>query len=182
MIPTNEAVENFLERLPRPLRPLDRELPGARRLRRLETVVLVVVAVALAVATIHDLVREVNIGLRLHADLVSWERVTGYAYHNPLIEQDVKHYTTKDTVCADTQNVKPKGSTLVCLIFVGPVRHGVRRAVGGYYLLAEGTDVHKPVENDSWYRYGCFGRAATEDLCGLPTPPDAFHIPLHLEG
>jgi hypothetical protein len=176
---SSESFAAALERLPEPLRPLDQEPPRLRRrVRRFEAAILVIAAVGLAVATIHDLVREVNLGIRLHADLVSWERITGATYHNPLIEQDVKHYTTKDTVCADTENVKPKGSTLVCLIFVGPVRHGLRRAVGGYYLVAEGTDVHEPVLNDYQYRYGCFGRAATEGLCGMPTPPGAPDKPL----
>jgi|GEM_PF-556960 len=161
-----------VERLPGPLAPLDEEPPRSRRrIRRFEAALLVVAAIGLSVATLHDLVREVNLGLRLHADLVSWEHITGARYHNPLIEQDVKHYTAKDTVCANTEDVKPQGSILVCLIFVGPVRHGLRKAVGGYYLIAAGTDVHEPVLNDYEFRYGCFGRAQREGLCGLSTPP-----------
>jgi len=174
-----EQLGGLLARLPPSLRPLDREQSTAGRLRRFESALLVVAAVVLAVATINDLVREIGIGIRLHADLVSWERITGHRYHNPLIEQDVKHYTTKDTVCANTENVKPQGTVQVCLVFVGPVRNGLRRAVGGWYLEARGTDVHEPVLNRYQYRYGCFGRAASEHLCGLAAgPPGAPDKPL----
>jgi hypothetical protein len=180
--------------LPDWLSPRDQERRGRGEQRLIESVILVLVGVVLAVATVHDLVREVGIGDRLHADLISWVRYTKpyfgannpkYTYHNPLIEQNVTTYTTRDVVCANTADVKPQGTVLVCLIFTGPVRDGYRRAKGGYYLIAAGKDVHEPVLDKPIYSYGCFGSALSEPtpegkrICDLAKgPPGAPDIPL----
>jgi hypothetical protein len=177
-------------RLPGWLAPRDDERRGRGEQRLIETFALVLVGIVLAVATVHDVARQVHIGTRLTADLKSWEAVVGSRYfleagkyHNPLIEQDVKTYTTRDIVCANTAEGKPEGHVQVCLVFTGPV-HGERRhARGGYYVVAEGKDEHKPVINLPRYSYGCFGSAVAEGLCARTTlPPEAvvFDGPLDL--
>lgn len=161
-------------RMPGWLAPRDEERRGRGELRLIETFVLVVIGIVLAVATIHDLGREVRIGDRLGADLLSWKRIVGAKYHNPLVEQDIKRYTTRDVVCADTEKGKPQGRVQICLIFTGPVHGEWRAAKGGYYLLAAGTDPHKPVVDKPGYSYGCAGTAVAEGLCafkGKPPPP-----------
>ncbi|MDE3069521.1 MAG: hypothetical protein KGJ43_02205 [Acidobacteriota bacterium] len=177
------AEPRWTARLPRWLRPLSGERRGRGEQRLVESFALALAGLVLAVATVHDLVREVHIGQRLDADLASWKALTGASYyHNPLIEQDVKHYTTRDIVCANTVKVKPKGSVQVCFVFTGPVIHGRRAAHGGYYLIAAGTDVHEPVINLPRYAYGCFGTAVTEQLCEATRPPGGPDAPLHGSG
>jgi hypothetical protein len=163
--------------LPGWLAPRDGERKGRGRQRRIESVVLLIAAVMLCVATVNDLVREVGIGDRLAADLSSWKRIVGNTFphpalNNPLIEQNIKTYTTRDVVCANTEpKVAPEHRVQVCLVFTGPV-HGERReAHGGYYLWADGTDEHKPVLNEPRYSYGCVGTAVGEGLCELKGPP-----------
>jgi hypothetical protein len=156
------------------LRPRTTERIGRGEVRLIETAVLLVVGLFLAIAVVNDVARAVPIGERLNADLESWEAIVGVHYHNPIIEQDVKHYTTRDVVCADTEKVKPLGHPQICLIFTGPVVHDRRTAFGGFYLVADGTDVHEPVLDDKKYRYACWGTAVSEELCGLTTVPHGY--------
>jgi hypothetical protein len=159
-------------RLPPWLAPRDEERRGRGEQRLVETLVLVLVGLVLAVATIHDLSRSVGIGDRLASDLETWRAIEGVKYHNPLIEQDIKTYTTRDIVCANRAEGKPEGTVQVCLVFTGPVLHGDRRAAhGGWYLVAAGKDEHEPVLNYREYRYGCFGTAIAEDACAWTKPP-----------
>ncbi|MHB8492400.1 MAG: hypothetical protein ACYDA6_09355 [Solirubrobacteraceae bacterium] len=177
------AEPRWMARLPAWLAPRSSERRGRGEQRLVESFILVLVGLVLVGATVKDLVREVHIGKRLDADLATWKAITGAYYHNPLIEQDVKHYTTRDVVCANTAKVKkPKGTVQVCFIFTGPVVHGRRAALGGYYLRAEGKDIHKPVENLPQYAYGCFGTAITEHLCAGTRPAGGPDAPLHGSG
>jgi hypothetical protein len=168
------APASFRERLRESLRPRREERRGRGELRLIESTVLALVGVLLVVATVHDVGRQVHIGRRLAADLESWRTYTGAHFHNPFIEQDVRTYTTRDVLCANTTKGNPAGKPQVCLIFTGPVRNGRRTARGGFYLLAKGTDVHEPVLDRRAYRYGCFGSAISEHLCGVAKPPPGF--------
>ena len=159
------------ERLRDLLGPRTEERRGRGELRLLESAVLVLVGLVLLVATVNDVHRQVHIGNRLSADLESWRALTGVAFHNPFIEQDIKHYSTRDVVCADLTIGKPEGKPQACLIFTGPVRAGRRQARGGFYLVAKGTDIHEPVLDRPQYRYACFGSAVSEHLCALATVP-----------
>jgi hypothetical protein len=159
------------ERLPAFLAPRQEERRGRGELRFIETALLLLVGVVLVVATVADVSRQVRIGSRLAADLESWRAITHVKFHNPFIEQDVRTYTTRDVLCADTSKGKPQGKPQLCLIFTGPVRDGRRTARGGFYLVAKGTDVHEPVLNQVRYRYACFGSAISEHLCGLSKAP-----------
>jgi hypothetical protein len=153
------------------LGPREKERRGRGELRFIETAVLVLLGIVLLVATVNDDHRAVGIGNRLAADLESWRQYTGVPFHNPFIEQDIKHYSTRDVVCADETIGKPEGKPQACLIFTGPVQHGRRVAHGGFYLIARGTDVHQPVLDRPQYRYACFGSAIAEHLCEITTAP-----------
>jgi hypothetical protein len=153
------------------LGPRREERRGRGELRFVETAVLLLIGVVLAVATVNDVGRQVHVGRRLAADLASWKEDIGVQSHNPFIEQDVRTYSTRDVVCANMTKGKPLHKTQVCLIFTGPVNNGRRTAKGGFYLLAEGADVHEPVLDRPMYRFACFGSAIAEHLCGLSKPP-----------
>jgi hypothetical protein len=165
------AGQSLRERLRQSLGPRREERRGRGELRLIETTLLALVGAVLLVATVNDVRRSVHIGRRLAADLESWKAIMGVPYHNPFIEQDVRTYTTRDVLCADTSKGKPLGKPQVCLVFTGPVHDGRRAARGGFYLLAKGKDVHEPVLDKARYRYACFGSAVSEHLCGVSKPP-----------
>ena len=75
--------------LPAWLRPRSAEVPGSGQLRLVETTLLVLVGVLLAVATVNDVVRQTNVNHRLIADLRTWRAYTGHGYHNLSIEQEL---------------------------------------------------------------------------------------------
>jgi hypothetical protein len=161
-------------RLPERLRPREREIgspPARGDLRRVESTLLALAFVVLAVATVNDVVRQVHVNERQTADLRTWRKVTGRDYKNISIELDLTNYTTRDVLCGNTSPAAPGTTPQVCLIMTGPVVHGVRAAKGGYYLLPYFPDKR---EN----RYACFGTAVGEDLCGAPTLLGAPDTPL----
>ncbi len=148
----------FGERLPERLRAREVELPGLGTLRLLETMVLVVVGLLLAVATIDDVVLQTHVNHRLVADLSTWRSYTGHDYKNIGVEQDIYGHTTNDTVCGNTSPGPPKERTQICLQMTGPVLGGRRAAKGGWYLPVKSEDRRA-------LRYGCFGRAVAEGRC-----------------
>jgi hypothetical protein len=146
------AEERRWRLLPPRLRPRAEELKGRGELRLLETLVLVLVGVVLATATINDLARQAGINHRLVADLATWRHYTGHDYHNISIDQETlgvdKH---REVLCGNTSPGAPKSRTQICLAIWGPVVDGMRTVHGGWYLPAY-------VENDlPDERYGCFG-------------------------
>jgi hypothetical protein len=159
------------ERLPKRLRPRDTERQGRGELRRVESTLLALAFVVLAVAVVNDLVQQVHVNERLTVDLRTWRAVTGRNYHNISIEQDLKGHTTRDVLCGNTFPAPPGTAPQVCLVITGPTVRGVRAAKGGFYLPPYFPDKRED-------RYACFGTAVSEDLCGLPTPPGAPDEPL----
>lgn len=147
-------------------RPLERERRGRGELRLIETTILVLAGILLAVATVNDVVLQTHTNHRLVADLRTWRKLTGHNYKDLGAEQDVKHFTTRDVTCGNTVGGAPESVPRVCLIMTGPVRHGLRAVHGGYYLPAYVQDIAKN-------RYGCFGTAVGEGLCKMQTPPGA---------
>jgi hypothetical protein len=123
-----------------------------------EGVVLALVGILLATATINDLVRQTNVNHRLDADLRTWRSYTGHDYRNLNINQDVKGRTTREVVCGNTSPGAPKSRVQLCLQITGPVRGGRRTVSGGWYLPPKVEDVRS-------YRYACFGPAAEEERC-----------------
>ena len=159
------------ERLPERLRPRDTERRGRGDLRRVESTLLVLAFLVLAVAVINDVVRQVHVNERITADLHTWRTITGNDLINISVEQDLTHHTTRDVLCGNTGSGPPGTQPQVCLIMTGPTVHGMRAAKGGFYLPPYFPDKHVN-------RYACFGTAVSEELCGLPTPPGAPDEPL----
>ena len=159
------------------LRPRDDDHGGRGRLYRPETIVLAVLAVVLTVAVVYDVVRTVHISNRFHADLVSWESITGRRDRHAIIEQDAKTYTSRDVVCGKTVST-PSAPAVVCLIFQGPVKAGRRDAFGGYYVLKTGRRKNR-VDDVASQRYACFGDAIAQGFrCRATAPPSAPDKPL----
>jgi hypothetical protein len=147
------------DRLPAWLRPRDDEGGSGRERRLVEIVILVLIGVLLAVATVRDVVLQSDVNHRLVADLATWRAYTGHNYRNLTTEQDIRHHTTREVICGNTSPGAPKARTQLCLVMTGPVVHGRRAVHGGYYLPPRLTfDVRSA-------RYACFGTAVGESLC-----------------
>jgi hypothetical protein len=128
--------------------------------RLIETTILGLIGVLLAVATVNDVVRQTHTSQRLTADLNTWRTYTGHAYHNLAIEQDLKGTgSTREVVCGNTSPGGPKTHTQLCLIMRGPVVQGRRAVYGGYYLPPHLLDDVRSA------RYACFGEAKSGGLC-----------------
>jgi hypothetical protein len=159
------------ERLPERLRPRTHERRGRGEQRLVESTLLVLAFLVLAVAVVNDVVRQVHVNERLTVDLRTWQTITGNMLKNISIEQDLTHHTTRDVLCGNTGAGPPGTQPQACLILTGPTVQGLRAAKGGFYLPPYFQDKHAN-------RYACFGTAVSEKLCGLPTPPGAPDEPL----
>jgi hypothetical protein len=143
--------------LPPRLRPRESEPVGRGRQWRVETLVLLVVGLLLAIATVNDVVLNTHVNHRLVADLHTWREYTGHDYKNISSEQDVRNFTTTDVVCGNTVPGPPKERIQLCLQLTGPVVNGRRAARGGWYL-PPGQDLKR-------FRYGCFGPPKPQGAC-----------------
>ena len=155
------ASDRFFERLPHRLRPRAVELPGKGYLRMVELIVLVIVGLVLAVATVNDVGRGVNIGKRLKIDMNTWRTYTHHDYKNIGVDQTLLGTgTSKEVVCGNDAPGPPKERVQICLMVEGPTSSaGLRPVTGGWYLGAH-------VQEDNFeYRYACFGRATKQGLC-----------------
>jgi hypothetical protein len=145
------AEERRWERLPMRLRPRMTEQHGSGRLWRVETTLLVIVGLFLAVAIVNDLAREVGINHRLVADLRTWRHYTHHDYVNISIDQETLGANSdREVLCANTSAGPPGSKTQICLAIWGPAVHGRRTVHGGWYLPPYYQDVRSE-------RYGCFG-------------------------
>ncbi len=159
------------ERLSERLRPRERELRGRGDLRRIESTLLVLAFILLAVAIVNDVVLQTHVNDRLTVDLRTWRTLTGHNYHNISIEQDLKGHTTRDILCGNISPGPPGALPQVCLIVTGPSVHGMRASHGGYYLPPFAS-------NKRPNRYACFGSAVGAQLCAGATPAGAQHTPV----
>jgi len=148
----------FGARLPAWLAPREHELSGSGRTRLIETTLLVLVGLLLAIATINDVVLQTRVNSRLTADLASWRGYTGHDYKNVSVEQDLYGHSTRDIVCGNTTPGAPKERIQICLVATGPVRGGHRAIHGGWYLPVKSEDLRR-------YRYACYGSAVSEGFC-----------------
>jgi hypothetical protein len=155
--PTPSTV-GFGARLPAWLRPRETEAPGQGRTRLIESTLMVLIALILAIATIDDVVLQTHVNHRLTADLLTWRTYTGHEYKNLSVEQDIFGHTTRDVVCGNTVPGPPKERIQLCLVMTGPLRAGRRAARGGWYLPAKAEDLRAR-------RYGCFGSARDGSFC-----------------
>jgi hypothetical protein len=141
-------------RLPARLRPRAEELPGSGRTWLVETTLLLLVGLLLAVATINDVARQTGIDKRLVADIHTWRAYTGHAYKDLTVDQELLGSQTKhEVVCGNTAPGAPKSKTQICLVVWGPVVGGRRTVHGGWYLPPRSEDQRAD-------RYGCFGEGA----------------------
>ncbi len=123
-----------------------------RRVRLIETTLLVLAGVLLATATVNDVFRQAHVDHRLIADLSTWRTSTGHDYHNLTVQQTVfGENSTTDVVCGNTTPGAPKTKVQICLVIAGPTVDGRREIRGGWYLPAN-TE-----EDLTRSRYGCFG-------------------------
>ncbi len=156
-LPDTPAVDRFSS-LPAWLRPRDVELPGLGQLRLIETTVLLLVGLLLAIATINDVARQVHVNQRLIADLRTWRSYTGHNFKNVTADQELLGPSSqREVVCGNTSAGAPKATTQICLLIWGPIVNGRRPVHGGWYLPAK-------VEDERSDRYGCFG-AEAEGFC-----------------
>ena len=140
---------------------VDRPEIGQREggdLRAVETTLLLIAALLLAIATVNDVVRQTHVNQRLIADLKTWRAYTHRDYHNLAVAQNYSEHFTREVVCGNTSPGEPKQRVQLCLVMTGPIVHGRRHVSGGWYLPAR-------VENQPSYRYGCFGSAPAEFEC-----------------
>jgi hypothetical protein len=141
------------------LQPRDTEERGRGDLRLVESAVIVLVAVLLAVATINDVVRQTHINQRLVADLDTWRAYTGHAYHNLNISQKLLGENSgREVVCGNTVPGGPRERVQLCLAIWGPVHAGRRTVHGGWYLPPRSEGGRRD-------RYACFGSAVAERIC-----------------
>jgi hypothetical protein len=145
-------------RLPTWLRPREHELLGTGRTRLIESTLLALVGLLLAIATVNDVVLQTHVNHRLNADLASWRGYTGHDYKNLSVEQDLFGHSTRDIVCGNTTPGPPKERIQLCLAMTGPVVGGRRAVHGGWYLPVKSEDLRR-------YRYGCYGSSKSEGLC-----------------
>lgn len=151
------AEQRHWERLPTWLRPRMSERRGTGRLWRVETTVLVIVGLFLAVAVVNDLARQTQINDRLVADLTTWRGYTHHDYKNISIDQETLGANSdREVLCGNTSGGAPGSKTQICLAIWGPTVAGRRTVHGGWYLPPYVEDVRRE-------RYGCFG--AVRKLC-----------------
>ncbi len=147
------------ESLAERVRPRSEERRGSGDLRLVETIVLVLAGIFLAVATINDVGRQAGINHRLVADLRTWRDYTGHQYKNLQVDQELLGSSTKrEVVCGNTSPGAPKARTQLCLMLEGPVTGGRREVSGGWYLPPRSEDQRAD-------RYACFGAAVAAGIC-----------------
>ena len=145
-------------RLPNWLRPREHEQAGRGSMRLIETTLLVLVGIVLAVATVNDLARQAGINHRLLADLATWRSHTGHQYREITVDQELLGARTEhEVVCGNTSPGAPKARTQLCLVIWGPTVNGRRTIHGGWYLSPGSEDQRST-------RFGCFGTGA-EGFC-----------------
>lgn len=158
MSEAHASAQHGWRRLPPWLRPREEEVHGTGQMRLIETTVLLLAGLLLAIATINDVVLATHTNHRLAADLRTWRAYTGHDYHNLSVSQDVIGHSTRELVCGNTRPGGPKERVQLCLVIRGRVVHGRRTASGGWYLPPKAEDLRGE-------RYGCFGSAKAEGLC-----------------
>jgi hypothetical protein len=141
------------------LAPRDSEAPGSGRLWLVESTLLVLAALLLAIATVNDVSRQVGVNQRLIADLSTWRAYAGHRYHNLNVDQQLLGRGSEhEVICGNTSPGAPKARTQLCLMIWGPTVNGRREVHGGWYLPPGSEDPRSD-------RYGCFGDAVAAGLC-----------------
>jgi hypothetical protein len=156
---STSAEQDRWGRVPAWVRPRAVELRGSGQVRLIETTLLVLVGLVLAIATVNDVVRQTHINQRLLADERTWRGYTGHDYHNLSIDQELfGSGSDREVVCGNTSPGPPQARTQICLEIWGSVVNGRRTVQGGWYLPAHDE------EDLLAQRHGCFGPASA-GLC-----------------
>jgi hypothetical protein len=142
--------------------------PSNQDLRLIETAVLLVAGLVLAVATVNDIGRLVHITERVKLDQHTYRYVmhTQGGVTTPIRKVSVTPgSTTKVDVACSPPIGGPRGSS--CLVIGGPAggtgAQHLRTVEGGYRLLPGARNRYAA-------RYGCFGVPARQRLCGASPP------------
>lgn len=143
--------------------------PANRDLRLLETAALIVAGVLLAVATVNDIGRAVHITQRVKADQHTYRVYMhtrgGVATSIKKVDVTTAQRGKIDIACSPSPGGQLASS---CLFISGPIRGRSptwqRTVIGGFTLLPHRRNFYRA-------RYGCFGNAAREQLCGARPRP-----------
>jgi hypothetical protein len=142
--------------------------PSNPDLRLIETAVLLVAGLVLAVATVNDIGRSVHISERIGVDQHTYRYYMhtqgGVATSIRKVPVTPGTRTKVDVACSPPPG-GTRGST--CLVIGGPAggagpQHQ-RTIEGGYRLLPDSRNRYVA-------RYGCFGVSARQQLCGASPP------------
>ncbi len=155
---------------PRP--QADRD-PASRDVRAIETAILVLIGLLLAVAVVYDVVLQVGLNKRESADRATWRAFAHVADPKTRLDVRTLEHGTTDFVCRSTTTVVALQPSQVrlCLMISGPTVAGRRQVDGGYYIPAKRRDSYS-------YRYACFGLPAERSLCGAANAAAAASAPL----
>jgi len=134
--------------------------PASRDVRAIETTIMVLLGLLLAVAVIYDVAHQVRLNTRETADRASWRAYEHVTDVKTRLDVRVPLRGTTDYVCRSTSTVPAVAlhQVRLCLQFTGPIVNDRRRVDGGYYLAPHASD-------RAAYRYGCFGAPAQSALC-----------------
>jgi len=145
-------------------RPQGDRDPANRDVRAIETTVMVLIGLLLAVAVIYDVAHQVGINTRETADRATWRGYEHVADVKTRLDVRTLERGTTDFVCRSTSTVAATAlhQVRLCLMISGPTVNDRRTIDGGYYLAPHASDRFA-------YRYGCFGLPAQRALCGAPT-------------
>ena len=147
-------------------RPDGQRDPASRDVRAIETTILLLVGLLLAVAVVYDVAYQTRVNIRESADRATW-RAFAHIQTKHLSVLPPERGTT-DIVCRSSSTVAATAAhqVRVCLVVSGPTVHGLRHIDGGFYL--------QPKRSDSFaYRYGCFGLPARTRFCGATSAAGA---------
>ncbi|MGD0197691.1 MAG: hypothetical protein ABSC56_07275 [Solirubrobacteraceae bacterium] len=147
---------SLLTALPPGLQARDVEVPSKRRWR-VETAVLALIGLVLAIVAINDIFWSVQDAGVLVADQHTWRHHTGRDYYNVSVGPLVFGQPI-DVACADATPGPPGERTQICLIMDGAAVDGLRHVIGGWKLPPRLGDFPK-------YRYDCFGAGETKARC-----------------
>ena len=124
----------------------------------IETTLLVIVGVILAVATVNDVGRQVQRNHRLIADLRTWRQYTHHDYRNISIDAETLGLDSqREILCGNTSPGRRVQGRRSALRSGAATVNGVRTVHAGWYLPPRVEDVRAQ-------RYGCFG-SGLQGMC-----------------
>ncbi len=102
-----------------------------RTVRLVETTVLLLAGLLLAVATVYDVALNVRVNHRLQADVDTWRAYTERSYHHLAVDRELLgRDSSREVVCGNTSPGAPDSKTQLCLVIAGPQLHGRRQRAG----------------------------------------------------